>query len=205
MEIEEKIAVAGGLVAIGVGGYFFWRGTKKPEAPPPEGGVWASEGTVLAKTPFGFVVAEIPPEGGVWRGEGLVLAMTPFEFVVTEEPAGGWFVEGEVLAKEPFEFIVTEVPAEIGFTLKLRYCGQFFIGEKYWSAWYRGSLVRTVPFYLGIDDTWDCPSYAIGSDDLHISIYDADYHVLWSGDNLGPVYDGRDYVFDCIKGKIVEI
>lgn len=73
-------------------------------------------------------------------------------------------------------------------------------GSRYWWAEY--SLVYSG--WLSIDQSWNCPYGAYGATDLHILVVDADYNTLHDRSGLGPVYDGRDYQYDCSTGQLAE-
>ena len=58
--------------------------------------------------------------------------------------------------------------------------------------------------WLGIDEAWNYPSDPRGCTNLHILILDADNNVLLDVYNLGPVNVGKNYVYDCATGELIE-
>jgi hypothetical protein len=57
---------------------------------------------------------------------------------------------------------------------------------------------------LGLSDRWGCPYNPYGATDLRIYVYDSIWNVKCSGTSLGPIYDGKTYVFDCSSGMLSE-
>ena len=58
--------------------------------------------------------------------------------------------------------------------------------------------------WLGIDEAWVYPSDPRGSTSLHIWIIDAYENTLLEVWDLGPVNDGKDYIYDCSTGVLYE-
>ena len=58
---------------------------------------------------------------------------------------------------------------------------------------------------LGLSEVWNCPYNPYGATDLRIGVYDSNWNVKHSGTNLGPIYDGKDYIYDCSSGVLSEI
>jgi hypothetical protein len=91
--------------------------------------------------------------------------------------------------------------------------GSFILGirnappkSKYW--W--GEYNLADPFsaiysgWLGITETWGCPYGAFGATDLHVMVVDSDYNKKHEKFNLGPIHDGKSYVYDCSTGTLYE-
>ena len=76
-------------------------------------------------------------------------------------------------------------------------------GSRYWWAEYSQGMVWSG--WLDIDVAWDCPYGAYGATDLRIVVYDSNYNILHDKSGLGPIYDGRDYVYDCSTGQLSEL
>lgn len=58
--------------------------------------------------------------------------------------------------------------------------------------------------WLGIDEVWEYPSDPLGCATLRIWALDADNNILFDVRNLGPVDDGKDYIYDCSTGVLYE-
>jgi len=58
---------------------------------------------------------------------------------------------------------------------------------------------------LGLGAVWNCPYNPYGATDLRIYAYNSSWNITCSGTNLGPIYNGKDYVFDCSTGVLSEI
>lgn len=58
--------------------------------------------------------------------------------------------------------------------------------------------------WLGITETWSCPYSAYGATDLHILVVDSNYNTKHEKTGLGPVNDGKSYVYDCSTGVLSE-
>ena len=59
--------------------------------------------------------------------------------------------------------------------------------------------------WLDIDEPWNCPYGAYGATDLKIYVYDSDYNLKHESPYLGPIYDDKEYVYDCSTGILSEI
>ena len=86
--------------------------------------------------------------------------------------------------------------------------GSFILGIKnapsgsvYWWAEY--GLIYSG--WLGIGGIWNCPYGAYGATDLHILVVDSNYNVKHNKYGLGPIYDGRGYIYDCSTGRLSEL
>lgn len=90
----------------------------------------------------------------------------------------------------------------MGFTLKLQYAHDAFIGEKYWWAEYDMGVYSG---WLDIDETWNCIYGAYNATDLAIYVADADWSIFFQDTNLGPIQDGKAYKYDCINKRLKEI
>ena len=71
-------------------------------------------------------------------------------------------------------------------------------GSNRWRADYSQGMVYSG--WLDIDRTWHCPYGAYGAVDLSVWVVDADYDTRHLKYGLGPVYDGRSYIYDCADG-----
>lgn len=58
--------------------------------------------------------------------------------------------------------------------------------------------------WLGIDEAWVYPSDPLGCTTLRIWALDADDNVLFDDRNLGPIEDGKGYIYDCLSGELYE-
>jgi len=85
-------------------------------------------------------------------------------------------------------------------------------GSAYWFAEYQ--FYEPIPGYpvaaiqsgwLGIDQEWACPYGAYGTTDLHILVVNSAYSPLHDRYNLGPIYDGKSYEYDCGTGLLSEV
>lgn len=56
---------------------------------------------------------------------------------------------------------------------------------------------------LAIDATWEYPGDPLGCTTLHIRLFDVDHNIIYEILNLGPIYDGVDYIFDCSISGVV--
>ncbi len=54
--------------------------------------------------------------------------------------------------------------------------------------------------WLAIDAQWVYPSNPLGCITLRIWALDADDNVLFDVRNLGPIENGKDYIYDCSTG-----
>ena len=59
--------------------------------------------------------------------------------------------------------------------------------------------------WLSIDESWDYPSDPRGCTTLHIWALDAENNVIFDIYNLGPVDDGKSYIFDYASGMLIEV
>lgn len=59
--------------------------------------------------------------------------------------------------------------------------------------------------WLRIGDTWDYPSDPREVTSLHIMVLDAENNILLDVGNLGPVSDGKDYVYDYLTRRLSEV
>ena len=75
-------------------------------------------------------------------------------------------------------------------------------GSKYWWADYSQGSVYSG--WLNISQTWSCPYGAYGYTDLHIWVVDSNYNTKHDKYNLGPVYDNKNYIYDCSTGMLSE-
>ena len=74
-------------------------------------------------------------------------------------------------------------------------------GSEMWWAQYANGASDL----LGISQKWNCPVQASGATDLAIYVYDANWNLKHSKTGLGPIYDGKEYVYDCATGKLSEV
>lgn len=230
METEEKVAIGLGIAALIAAGTIYYLQTRKEPPAPPEGGEWRSEGIVLAKTLFTINIYPSGGGGGYWVEEGEVAAQRSFSFTILAREGGGYWVdEGEVAAKKDFrltilpvegggywvdegipaakkDFRLTILQAPFGFTLRLEYVHELFIGEKYyWASIQQKDYSFIHSGWLGIDDTWQCPYGDYLPYTLSIGIYNKDYELLDARYLIGPVYAGKNYVYNWFSGKLREV
>ena len=85
----------------------------------------------------------------------------------------------------------------MSFTLRIRNAPS---GSRYWWADYAQG--ECYSGWLGIDKTWHCPYGAYGATDLHIWVVDADYQSKHDKTGSGPIYDNRNYIYDCAAGQL---
>lgn len=75
--------------------------------------------------------------------------------------------------------------------------------SKYWFANFsRGEAYSD---WLGIDEPWNYPYGAYGATDLEIMVVDSNYDIKHSITGLGPIYDGKTYVYDCSTRILSEV
>jgi len=58
--------------------------------------------------------------------------------------------------------------------------------------------------WLPIGESWNCRYGAYGYTDLRIMIIDDSHNILHSKSGLGPIYNDKNYVYDCSTGKLSE-
>ena len=88
----------------------------------------------------------------------------------------------------------------MSFSLRIKHAPS---GSKYWWTDYNQGTVYT-PGWLDIGVTWNCPYGAYGATDLCITVVDSNYSVKHNKTGLGPIYDGKNYVYDCSTGVLSE-
>ncbi len=86
----------------------------------------------------------------------------------------------------------------MSFTLKIKDAPW---GSVRWS----GSYGTITSGWLDINETWDCPYGAYGTTDLTIMVVDSDWNYTHQKTGLGPVYDDKDYIYDCSTGVLSEV
>ncbi|MBA7661324.1 hypothetical protein ES703_69339 [subsurface metagenome] len=57
---------------------------------------------------------------------------------------------------------------------------------------------------LPIDTVWEYPSDPLGCTTLMIQLFDTDHNKIFEVRNLGPVENGKSYVFDYATGELIE-
>ena len=72
---------------------------------------------------------------------------------------------------------------------------------QWWADYSQGSVYSG---WLNISQTWSCPYGAYGCTDLHIWVVDSNYNTKHDKYNLGPVYDNKNYIYDCSTGMLSE-
>ena len=72
---------------------------------------------------------------------------------------------------------------------------------QWWADYSQGSVYSG---WLDISQTWSCPYGAYGYTDLHIWVVDSNYNTKHDKYNLGPVYDNKNYIYDCSTGVLSE-
>jgi hypothetical protein len=75
-------------------------------------------------------------------------------------------------------------------------------GSKYWWAEY--SLGESYSGWLDIAATWNCPYGAYGATDLRVIVVDSNYNLKHDKSGLGPVYDSKNYAYNCATGVLSE-
>lgn len=56
---------------------------------------------------------------------------------------------------------------------------------------------------IALDETWDCAYNPYGATDLRIRVLDmVNAITLLDALNLGPIYDGKSYIYDCSTGVL---
>lgn len=71
-------------------------------------------------------------------------------------------------------------------------------------AW-SGSYGAVTSGWLGIGVVWECPYGAYGATDLHIIVVDSSWNYIHDKSGLGPIYDGKSYVYDCSSEVLSEV
>jgi len=74
-------------------------------------------------------------------------------------------------------------------------------GSVRWS----GSYGTITSGWLAINEIWDCPYGAYGTTDLTILVMDSGWNYTHQKSGLGPIYDDKDYIYDCASGVLSEI
>lgn len=74
-------------------------------------------------------------------------------------------------------------------------------GSEYWWAKYPGYVSPE----LAIGETWNCPYGAYGTTDLTVYICNIDWVIIYAKYGLGPIYDDKDYVYDCSTEELYEV
>lgn len=91
----------------------------------------------------------------------------------------------------------------MSFTLKIKNAPW---GSVTWDACYGPPPAAEIcSGLLGLSESWNCPYDPYGATDLRIGVYDSSWNVKCSGTNLGPIYSGRSYVFNCSTGVLSEV
>ena len=76
-------------------------------------------------------------------------------------------------------------------------------GSYWWKGRYNGNDVDSD--WIRIGTPWHCPYDANGATDLDVLVYTQDFwHQLHRKDNLGPIYDGKEYTYDCQTEVLTE-
>ena len=90
-----------------------------------------------------------------------------------------------------------------GFTLKLKNAPQAAV---LWNANFAENSFKYTPMadsgWLAIDKAWNYPSDPEGCTTLRIWALDANNNILFDVRNLGPVENGKSYIFDCITKRL---
>lgn len=81
------------------------------------------------------------------------------------------------------------------------------LGAQWW--WGEFPIPGTYDLYEGsgwlpISDTWNCSRDPEGTTNLAVLVIDSGGNYLHIKSGLGPVYDGRGYIYNCSTGKLSE-
>ena len=59
--------------------------------------------------------------------------------------------------------------------------------------------------WLAVEAVWEYPSDPLGCTTLRVWALDADNNILFDTSNLGPVNNGKHYVYDCATASLREV
>lgn len=207
MAIDKKAPMILGIGAILVGGFLFFRkkGPPGPEPPPePPPGLAHFYGRVTdANTGevvwLGLVMLDGMTSPTAIDGEYLFGNIEPGEYTVTFTKEGYETKTQDVtLSEGNNELNVSLVPAAFnGFTLKVQNLPPEMV---LWTASFAENSFKYDPFadsgWLSPDAIWEYPSDPLGVTTLRIWALDADNNILFDVYNLGPVNNGKHYIYD---------
>lgn len=75
-------------------------------------------------------------------------------------------------------------------------------GSKWWMASSAEGMYNSP--WLALTETWTSP-YGGWGETIEIVVVDSAYSVKHSKSGLGPIYDGRNYIYDCSTGILSEL
>lgn len=218
MAIEKKAPIILGIGGIGAalaGLYLLLRKKKPgpPEPPPPPPGYAQLYGRVTDASTgepisMALVTLDSSTSPTTIEGDYLFVNLEPGEYDITitkdeyeSKAATLTLTEGNN------EYSVSLTPAAfIGFTLGLQNPP---LEAVLWNANFAENSFNYDPMadsgWLAIDALWDYPSDPRGCVTLRIWALDVDNNILFDVRNLGPVNNGKHYVYDYPAGSLVEL